>query len=105
MAAVTEVTLKDAQTLPLGSMLMFKFGHRPAMLIHHKDDSWVALDAVCTHLGCTVQYQAQRDVIHCFCHDGEYDAHTGKNISGPPPRPLKKYIVKVSPDGVLVSRA
>ena len=84
---------------------MFKFGSRPAMLIHHKDDTWVALDAVCTHLGCTVQYQPQRDVIHCNCHGGEYDARTGKNISGPPPRPLRPYVVKVVDNGVLVSRA
>ena len=55
--AVTEVTLKDAQKLPLGSVLMFKFGTAPAMLIHHEDGRWVALTAVCTHLGCTVQYE------------------------------------------------
>ena len=29
-AAVTEVTLKDAQKLPAGSALMFKFGAEPA---------------------------------------------------------------------------
>ncbi len=74
------------------------------MLIHHKDDSWVALDAVCTHLGCTVQYMPDRNVIHCFCHDGEYDPQTGKNISGPPPRPLKKYLAKVVEGGVSISR-
>ncbi len=55
--AVTEVTLKDAQKLPLGSVLMFKFGTAPAMLIHHEDGRWIALTAVCTHLGCTVQYE------------------------------------------------
>lgn len=103
--AVTEINLKDAHRIPSGSAMMFKFGHRPAMLIHHKDDSWVALDAVCTHLACTVEYRAERDVIHCNCHGGEYDAHTGKNISGPPPKPLKQYVVKVLEDGVLVSRA
>ena len=64
LAAVKEVTLKDAQTLALGSVLMFKFGPKPAMLIHHTDGSWVALSAVCTHLGCTVQYQTGRNVIH-----------------------------------------
>jgi cytochrome b6-f complex iron-sulfur subunit len=104
MAAITEVTLKDAQKLPAGSVLMFKFGPRPSLLIHHKDDSWVALDAVCTHLGCTVQYQPERDVIHCACHGGEYDAYTGKNISGPPPRPLKQYKVAVAGADLLVSR-
>jgi cytochrome b6-f complex iron-sulfur subunit len=53
--AVSEVTLKDAQKLPAGSVLMFKFGSSPAMLIHHLDNTWVAMTAVCTHLGCTVQ--------------------------------------------------
>ncbi len=104
LAAIKEVNLKDAHKLPLGSVLMFKFGSRPAMLIHHKDDSWVALDAVCTHLGCTVEYQPARNVIHCNCHGGEYDAQTGKNISGPPPKPLKQYVALVVADGVLVSR-
>jgi cytochrome b6-f complex iron-sulfur subunit len=105
LTAVKEVTLKEALTLPEGSAMMFKFGSRPAMLIHHKDGSWVALDAVCTHLGCTVQYQPARNVIHCNCHGGEYDAQTGKNISGPPPRPLRQYVAKVVEGGVLVSRA
>ena len=104
-AAVKQVSLKDAGKLPKGSVLMFKFGSSPAMLIHHKDDSWIALTAVCTHLGCTVQYQPERDRIHCACHGGEYDPHTGTNISGPPPKPLKRYVVVVNEASVEVSRA
>src|ERR1039457_5043771 len=60
-----EGTPKDADQLPLGSVLMFKFGTAPAMLIQHEDGRWVGLIAVCTHLGCTVQYQSQADRIHC----------------------------------------
>jgi cytochrome b6-f complex iron-sulfur subunit len=104
-AAVTEVTLKDAHKLPAGSVLMFKFGPSPAMLIHHKDDRWVALSAVCSHLGCTVRYEADADRIHCACHGGVYNAYTGTNVSGPPPKPLKLFKVAVSDMGVLVSRA
>jgi len=104
LTAVTEVTLKEADKLPPGSALMFSFGSIPSMLIHHKDGSWVALDAVCTHLGCTVEYQPVRNVIHCNCHGGEYDAGTGKNISGPPPRPLTLYAAKVVAGGVAISR-
>lgn len=104
-SAVTEVTLKDAQKLPAGSVLMFKFGYKPAMLIHEKDGSWVALSAVCTHLGCTVQYQPERNVIHCACHGGEYDPVSGKNIAGPPPKPLTRYEAKVTETGVLISRS
>ena len=103
-SAVTEVTLKDAQKLPAGSVLMFKFGTAPAMLIHHADNTWVALTAVCTHLGCTVQYEPQMDRIHCACHGGVYNPHTGANVSGPPPKPLKLFKVAVNDTGVEVSR-
>jgi cytochrome b6-f complex iron-sulfur subunit len=103
-AAVTEVTLKDAQKLPAGSVLMFKFGSAPAMLIHHLNGQWVALTAVCTHLGCTVQYEPGPDRIHCACHGGVYNPYTGANVSGPPPRPLKLFKVAVLPAEVQVSR-
>ncbi len=103
--AVTEVTLKDAEKLPAGSVLMFNFGSSPAMLIHHEDGRWVALSAVCSHLGCTVQYEPQADRIHCGCHGGGYNAYTGANVSGPPPKPLKLFKVAVNETGVNVSRA
>jgi cytochrome b6-f complex iron-sulfur subunit len=102
--AVSEVTLKDAQKLPAGSVLMFKFGSSPAMLIHHLDNTWVAMTAVCTHLGCTVQYEPQADRIHCACHGGVYNAYTGANVSGPPPKPLKLFKAAVNETGVEVSR-
>ena len=104
-SAIAEVTLKDAQKLPAGSVLMFKFGTAPAMLIHHQDGTWVALSAVCTHLGCTVQYEPQANRIHCACHGGVYDPRNGANVSGPPPRPLKLFTVAVGDTGVEVSRA
>ena len=104
-SAITEVTLKDAQKLAAGSVLMFKFGSSPAMLIHHQDGSWVALSAVCTHLGCTAQFEPLMNRIHCACHGGVYDPHTGANVSGPPPKPLKLFKVAVGDAGVDVSRA
>lgn len=102
--AVTEVTLKDAHKLAPGRALMFKFGSRPTLLIHHNDNTWTALSAVCTHLGCTVQYQEDKQRIHCACHGGVYDPKTGTNISGPPPKPLRRYEVKVTDVAVIVSR-
>jgi len=103
-AAVTEVTLKDAQKLAPGSAVMFKFGAAPGVLIHHEDGRWIALSAVCSHLGCTVQYEPQMDRIHCACHGGVYNAYTGANVSGPPPKPLTLYKVAVNDTGVVVSR-
>jgi cytochrome b6-f complex iron-sulfur subunit len=104
MTVVSEVTLPEAKKLALGSALMFRFGPRISMLIHHKDDSWVAMEAVCTHLGCTVQYESAKDRIYCACHGGTYNSHTGANIAGPPPKPLPQLVVKVTADAVVVTR-
>lgn len=103
-AAIKELLLKDAHKLPPGSGMVFKFGSRPVWLIHHPNGTWTALDAVCTHLGCTVKYEPENKRIFCECHGGVYDPVTGKNIAGPPPKPLRQYTVKVTDEGILVSR-
>jgi len=101
--AVTEVVLDKALELPKNAALMFKFGTKPAMLIHHDDDSWTAFEAVCSHLGCTPAYQPDQKRIFCGCHSGVYDANSGGNIAGPPPKPLKKYKVAIADGKVVVS--
>jgi hypothetical protein len=60
MAKVTEVSFPEAEIPAAGSVLMFRFGARPAMLIHHQDGTFACFEAVCTHLGCTVQYQPEQ---------------------------------------------
>lgn len=105
LAAVKEVALDGADKLPKSSALMFKFAGRPAILLHHDDGSWTALSAVCTHLGCTVQFDQERKVIRCACHGGIYDPRTGANISGPPPKPLAQFKVQPLEGKVMISRA
>ncbi|MEK7395001.1 MAG: hypothetical protein RL173_1981 [Fibrobacterota bacterium] len=103
--AVKEVVLDQAASLPKNTSLMFKFGSKPAMLIHHDDDTWTAVSAVCTHLGCTAGYEPNEKRIFCPCHGGVYDAKTGANVAGPPPKPLEQFQVKNVDGKVVVSRA
>ena len=104
-AAVTSTSLEGADKLPMNSALMFKFGTKPAMLIRHSDGQFIALDAVCTHLGCTVKYNSDSNKIECACHGGVYDPKTGANVSGPPPKPLTQYKVEVQDGRVFVAKA
>ncbi|MDW8019587.1 MAG: Rieske (2Fe-2S) protein [Chloroherpetonaceae bacterium] len=104
-AKVSEVHLPEAHKLEPGSAVMFKFGTRPGILIHHKDGSWTAMEAVCTHMACTVQYQPDTNRLFCACHGGVYDVKTGAAVAGPPPKPLKTYKVEVSENGVTISKA
>ena len=82
---------------------IFKFGSEPALLVHLVDGSYRAFSAVCTHLSCTVQYRSDLREIWCACHNGLYDLE-GRNISGPPPRPLEVYQVHVQGEDVVVTR-
>ena len=62
-----------------------------------------AFSAVCTHLNCTVQYRNDLEHIWCACHNGHFDLF-GKNIAGPPPRPLDTFDVVVRGEDVVVSK-
>src|SRR5579875_3581639 len=82
---------------------IFPFAGRPALLILSADGKYHAVSAVCTHLGCTVQYRPDLHEIWCPCHNGVYSIE-GANISGPPPRPLQAFDVIVKSDDVYVQR-
>ena len=71
---------------------IIKFGSKPVILIRLKDKTFRAFSATCTHLACTVQFRSDLGLIWCACHNGKYDLN-GRNISGPPPRPLTEYNV------------
>ena len=82
---------------------IFRFGSRPALLVLGSDGKYRALSAVCSHLGCTVQYRNDLHDVWCACHNGLYDLN-GRNISGPPPRPLDAYEVVVKGDEIYARR-
>jgi Rieske Fe-S protein len=50
-----------------------------------------------------VQYRKDMGLIWCACHNGKYDLN-GRNVSGPPPRPLEAYKVLVQGDEVIVTK-
>lgn len=83
---------------------IFRFGSKPALLILTSDDTYHALSAVCTHLGCTVQYRPDLQEVWCPCHNGVY-ALNGANISGPPPRPLEKFEVILKGNDIYAQRS
>ena len=86
------------------SAKIFKFGTKPALLLHTANDEWRAFFATCTHLNCTVQYRDDLHQIWCACHNGTYDLQ-GRNVGGPPPRPLETLQVSLQGEDVVVTRA
>jgi cytochrome b6-f complex iron-sulfur subunit len=90
--------------IPVNSGKIFKFGNKPGILVRSASGEFKAFSAVCTHLECIVQYRADTKQIWCACHNGQYNM-SGKNIGGPPPRPLEEFKVNTRGDDIVVSKA
>ena len=100
--AATSVVAAKVNEITPNTGKIFRFGSRPGILVRTTSGEWRAFSAVCTHLQCTVQYRADFERIWCACHNGQFDL-SGKNVAGPPPRPLDQYDVAVKGDEVVVS--
>jgi len=85
------------------SAKLFRFGSTPAILVNTAEGQLRAFSAVCTHLTCTVNYEADTGTLFCPCHNGRFDL-AGNVVSGPPPRPLESFAVEVSGNEIYVSR-
>jgi Rieske Fe-S protein len=82
---------------------IFKFGSRPGILVRTPAGELRAFSAVCPHLNCTVQYRPDLSHIWCACHNGHFDL-SGRNIAGPPPRPLDALVVNARGKQIVVSK-
>jgi len=101
---VTNVKVGKASDIPKDSGMIVRFGNKPVILVRTGTGQLRAFSAVCTHLDCTVQYKSDLGVIWCACHNGKYDLN-GRNISGPPPRPLEEYRVVVQGEDIHITTA
>ncbi|HPR62929.1 MAG TPA: ubiquinol-cytochrome c reductase iron-sulfur subunit [Thermoanaerobaculia bacterium] len=97
--SVASVVAATVGELKPNSGKIFKFGNKPGILIMTQNGEYRAFSAICTHLNCTVQYDPEIQQIWCACHNGHFDLF-GKNVSGPPPKPLESFDVEMKGENV-----
>ncbi len=100
-AAPVEIPLS---VLPVGGSYTFQYGTTPAILLREEEGKVQAFSLICTHMACTVTWQAEKREFYCPCHDGYFDAN-GNVLSGPPPAPLEHLLVALLDDKVRVGGA
>jgi cytochrome b6-f complex iron-sulfur subunit len=76
----------------------YTFDSGKRLYVIRQGPSFHVISAICTHLGCTVQWKDTE--FDCPCHGSRFRPD-GTVISGPAPRPLEWFAVSVSPDGFL----
>ncbi len=93
----------DYKDMEPGAVKPFAWGAKPGYIKKKEDGSYMAFVGVCTHLDCTVSYKEDQKKFFCACHDGWYDEY-GKNIAGPPPKPLRQLRADVEGDNLVVKK-
>lgn len=112
--APTTVKLGPPNEFPVG----MKFLPDQRLFVFREGNTFHAISAVCTHLGCTVRAEAlprpQTMTVEgqslrathnflCPCHGSKYSGD-GTNVSGPAPKPLAWFHLSLAPDdGQLVA--
>lgn len=86
--------------LPVGKTRQIVYAGQPAIVLRTAE-SIKAFSMICTHLGCTVEWQEGNQEFYCPCHDGRFDQF-GEVVAGPPPVPLESYPVQIVDDKVVV---
>lgn len=100
---VSSVKVGKLEEIKKDSGVIVRFGNKPVLVVRKADGEIHAFSATCTHLDCTVQYRPDMGVIWCACHNGKFD-FSGRNIAGPPPRPLEEFRVVIQGEDVFVSK-
>lgn len=89
--------------MPANTVKTFAWGGKPGFLLKKGDGMMIALKGVCTHMECNISYVPDARKFYCACHKGWFDDN-GKNIEGPPPRPLESFDIITTGEKLVVAR-
>ena len=89
--------------IPINGAKIIKFNKKPVVIIRTPQDQLKAFSAVCTHLGCVVEYKGEQGgYFQCNCHGSMFDVN-GNNIRGPAVVPLPQFKVSLKDTDIIVS--
>jgi Rieske Fe-S protein len=94
VARVDELAVGGAKTF------IYPDDSTPRLLVRTGEATFVAYDQQCTHLLCPVIPAVEQGRLHCPCHNGWFDLHTGQPLAGPPQRALPRIFLDVRDGGV-----
>lgn len=107
------IRLGSASKVELGTPTLFKatLERKTGWIVNQEEISFyiltdngrefIAMSNICTHLGCRVRWIEEQEEYFCPCHNGIF-AKDGSVVSGPPPRPLDRFEVKIEDDQLYV---
>jgi cytochrome b6-f complex iron-sulfur subunit len=85
--------------IPPGTIMPFRSGR--FYLIRLDDGGLMAVSMICSHLGCTVNWDASENIFKCPCHSSSFDKY-GNVIKSPATKALNYHKVLLNEGNILV---
>lgn len=99
--------LENVPELKPGQARVFSFvDEKPGLLFRARSGELGAVNAVCTHLGCTVEWvegAQAKAAFRCPCHESQF-ASGGQTLGGPAKKPLPAFEARDLGDGKIELR-
>ena len=87
---ITKADIKEIDELAAGEGAILSKDLRRFAIYKDERNNVHAFSAVCPHLGCIVQWNAEEKSFDCPCHGSRFDAH-GNVLNGPAKEGLQAY--------------
>jgi len=98
VGGLERVEVGPVSELKEGKALLFPYKNKYALIINTRY-GFRALEAICSHQGCLLKWDEEKQQIVCPCHGAIFDTK-GNVLKGPPPRPLVSYKAEVIGDRI-----
>ena len=95
----SQVKAGPVDTFPNGSVVEYPDGR--FFLVRSAEGGFLAVYRRCTHLGCSVNWEADQNRFFCPCHASSFDLH-GDVENPPAPRALDTFPVQILEGQVIV---
>lgn len=88
--------------LPVGNHKIFTAADGTPAIVFRTNAGVFAYSRVCTHQGCSVNFDINKKVLLCPCHGAEFDPTSdAKVLTGPAPKPLTKINVAIKGNNIV----
>lgn len=92
--------------IPVGGVVSFDYpdDNDPCLLLRPDETTLRAFSQRCTHLGCALTPDTEKNCLFCPCHKGYFALDSGRPLAGPPRRPLPRITLETR-DGIVYAVA
>jgi cytochrome b6-f complex iron-sulfur subunit len=87
--------------IPVGRSKRITIADKP-VFVTHLPEGFKVFSGICPHLGCIVKWKEKEKHFYCPCHKAIFE-RDGTVLSGPSPRPLDEFEVRVEDSLVFIS--